>query len=367
MTDPKLLVALCTADAVGLLLGGWWCARARPASGSRERVYAVLGIVLVMSVFTAIGWPWRGFAVLRAWCHGLFCVLLPLVAVRALRLYPRWPRVSVLLLLGALMGEACYFWARRVEPFRLEVTHERITSSRLAGLERPVRVVAVADLQPDEIGAHEIAMFDRIVALEPDLVVFLGDTLLSYGPYFSLQQPLLLAQLARLSPRLGMFAVDGDVDADAARQVFAGSQVAVLMDSHAELPGVPIDVIGLSRARSRRHQLDAGLLRRLAGERFPLVIGHAPDYMRAVLERRVAVDGLLLAGHTHGGQVQVPGFGPLITLSSVPRWLAGGGVFQVGKSWLAVSRGVGMERDDAPRIRFWCRPQLLVLDLAAGD
>ena len=139
----------------------------------------------------------------------------------------------------------------------------------------------------------------------------------------------------------------------------------MLTDASASLDGVPIDLHGLSRTRSRAPFLDAGLVRRLPGARFPILLGHAPDYMQAVLRGGLDADALMLAGHTHGGQVQIPGFGPLVTLSSVPRWLAGGGVFQRGASWLVCSRGIGMERGHAPRIRFACRPQLIVLELQA--
>ena len=49
--------------------------------------------------------------------------------------------------------------------------------------------------------------------------------------------------------------------------------------------------------------------------------------------------------------------------------MAGGGLFALGDSWLSLSRGIGMERGDAPRIRFLCRPELVVLELrpAASD
>jgi predicted MPP superfamily phosphohydrolase len=362
MADPQLIAALATADAASLLVGAWLALRVPVRGAWREAAWLVPAAVVVGVVFVEVGSRWHGFAVLRAACHALFCVLLPLLAVRAWTWRRRWPRAAVAALSAAVGGEACYVWALHVEPFRLEVTTEWVYSRRLTGLAAPVRVVAIADLQPDEIGAHEVAVFDRVVALRPDLVVFLGDTFSVHGEQFSLQQPLLHAQLARLQPRLGMFAVDGDVDADAAHRVFEGTAVRVLVDEHEALPDVPIDVIGLSRARSRRLSMDAGLVRRLGGDRF--VLGHAPDYMHVAFEHRLRIDGLLLAGHTHGGQVQVPGFGPLITLSSVPRWLAAGGVFRAGDAWLGVSRGIGMERDDAPRIRFWCRPQLLVLDLA---
>jgi predicted MPP superfamily phosphohydrolase len=305
------------------------------------------------------------FSELRAACHLLFCVLLPVLALRALRVRRHAPVLAAQALLVAVTGEACYVWAREVEPFRLEVTHERVTSRRLQGLDRPLRIAAISDLQPEAIGPYEVSVFDALVAEQPDLVLFLGDTLWQYA--YPEMQGLLQAQLRRLSPRLGMFAVVGDVEGDlaATEAVFTGTGVRVLEDATAALPGVPIDVIGLSRPRSRRPAIDVALARQLHGERFPIVIGHAPDYMRAVLDGGLRADALFLAGHTHGGQVQVPFFGPLVTLSTVPRWLAAGGVFRRGDSWLAVSRGLGMESLMAPRIRFWCRPQILVLDLAA--
>jgi predicted MPP superfamily phosphohydrolase len=72
---------------------------------------------------------------------------------------------------------------------------------------------------------------------------------------------------------------------------------------------------------------------------------------------------LALAGHTHGGQVVVPFFGPLLTLSDVPRHVAAGGVHELGPVRVHVSRGVGMERGSAPQIRFFCPPEICLLTL----
>lgn len=372
-----LLPLLCALD-VALLTFGCWFAWRLPWRGLRRELALIAGFGLTVAfVLAGIAEHWfGGFATMRAGCHALFCVYLPTLACRGFRLLRthepadrrRWitgRRLALGTLFCALIGEGCYVWAREVEPFRLEITRERITSPRLRDLDRPLRIAAIADLQPDTIGAYEVSVFDALVAERPDLVVFLGDTLCRHAPGFLVQRELLHQQLARLNPRFGMFAVDGDADAGGARDIFADSSVQVLIDGHRELPGVPIDVLGLSRGRSRRTALDAGLVRHLGNERFGVVLGHAPDYMRSVLDGGLRTDALFLAGHTHGGQVQVPGLGPLITLSSVPRWLAAGGVFRRGETWLAVSRGIGMERDDAPRIRFWCRPQLLLLELHA--
>ncbi|MCU0863729.1 MAG: hypothetical protein MUC36_08065 [Planctomycetes bacterium] len=366
--SPAMLLLLCCVfDALALGIGSLLVLR-QPWRGVRtELIATAVAAGLVLGAISAVTLSGGGFALMRGWTHGLFCVLLPLLALRAIRVRRQAPRLATLWLTLAALGTGCYVWARRVEPFRLEVTTAVVTSPRLHGLPSPVRLAVVADLQTDAIGSYEVSVFDRLVELAPDLILFLGDYLQLDAEAGARELPALHTQLARLRPRLGMFAVDGDVDGalGGAAQVFAGTAVKVLNDASASLDGVPIDLHGLSRTRSRAPFLDAGIVRRLPGERFPILFGHAPDFMQAVLRGGLDTDALMLAGHTHGGQVQIPGFGPLVTLSSVPRWLAGGGVFQRGASWLVCSRGIGMERGHAPRIRFACRPQLIVLELQA--
>jgi predicted MPP superfamily phosphohydrolase len=82
--------------------------------------------------------------------------------------------------------------------------------------------------------------------------------------------------------------------------------------------------------------------------------------MRLHNESRVA---LALAGHTHGGQIFVPFFGPPLTLSRIPRHMAAGGLHELNGVPLHVSRGIGMERGSAPQIRFLCPPEISLLTL----
>jgi predicted MPP superfamily phosphohydrolase len=70
----------------------------------------------------------------------------------------------------------------------------------------------------------------------------------------------------------------------------------------------------------------------------------------------------VLAGHTHGGQVVLPLFGPPRTASRLPRLYAGG-LHDFAGTPLHVSRGVGMERGFAPPLRFLCPPEICVLDV----
>ncbi|MCB9876291.1 MAG: metallophosphoesterase [Planctomycetes bacterium] len=363
------LLLLCMADVVALVAAAAVALRARPRTAWRE-----LATMLSFGLVAGLGLgvlqrPFGNFAVLRGFAHAISCVILPVWLLRAVVLRRRHRWLAGALVAAFVVGEGCYLWAREVEPFRLEVTTHVCTSEKLRGLERPLCIACVADLQTDAIGAYEVSVFDRLVELQPDLVLFLGDYLQLEGEELAAELPKLRAQLQKLSPPLGMFAVEGDVDwpAGDAAGVYEGTAVRALDDGVASLHGVPIDLIGLGRRRSRLEFADAGLLRRAgaqgAGARFPIVFGHAPDFMQSVLRGGLDLDCLMLAGHTHGGQIQVPGFGPVMTLSSVPRWLAGGGVFPRGRAWLGVSRGVGMERGHAPRVRFCCRPQLMVIEL----
>jgi predicted MPP superfamily phosphohydrolase len=94
-----------------------------------------------------------------------------------------------------------------------------------------------------------------------------------------------------------------------------------------------------------------------------LGVVHAP-YLR-VLDA-MARDGadLIVAGHTHGGQLAVPGFGALVTNCDLDRKRAKG-LHHHRDSWLHVSAGLGTS-PYAP-VRFACRPEATLLTLVAAD
>ena len=91
------------------------------------------------------------------------------------------------------------------------------------------------------------------------------------------------------------------------------------------------------------------------------MLSHKPDAVYN-LEPASRVD-LVVAGHTHGGQVVLPLFGPPITLTSVPREIARGGLGEMDGRTIYVSRGIGMERGQAPPLRFLCPPEISLLTL----
>ena len=97
------------------------------------------------------------------------------------------------------------------------------------------------------------------------------------------------------------------------------------------------------------------------GDAVTILLSHRPDTVLG-LPPSAGID-LTVAGHTHGRQIAVPGFGPLTTLSNVPRRVGAGGLHEVAGNRIYVSTGVGMERGQAPQLRFFVPPSVAVLEL----
>jgi predicted MPP superfamily phosphohydrolase len=76
--------------------------------------------------------------------------------------------------------------------------------------------------------------------------------------------------------------------------------------------------------------------------------------------------GLFLAGHVHGGQVALPYYGALLTLSKFGKRFERGLYPDADGFPMYVSRGIGMEGGRAPRVRFCARPEVALIELVPG-
>lgn len=121
------------------------------------------------------------------------------------------------------------------------------------------------------------------------------------------------------------------------------------------LDGLPIELLGLDDAHIEKQ--DLRVVPRRAEDRFGFAVMHSPD---SAPEAAACGYDLIVAGHTHGGQVRLPGVGALITNSDMPRRLASG-LIRIGSSWMSLSPGLGTSKY-AP-FRFWCRPEATLLEL----
>ncbi len=322
--------------------------------GSRRNwrtAIGVLGIYLFSMLVLAVLLGGPSFAAIRFLAFGLF-IHLPLVLVGIAIIARRSARsLSIIATLSALIVLAAAIDAVWVEPQWLEVTRHRIVSEQV---DQPIRIAVVADLQTDQLTGYEKKVFDQLFDAEPDVILFAGDYLQAGSDsWFELaeQYQSFFGGYDWKAP-LGAYAVGGNTDHPEWIRIFEKTPVHCSRKTEV-IRNDQIQVTGLSMAES----FDT-TLRVPATNRFHIVLGHSPDFALGEINA-----DLLVAGHTHGGQVQIPFWGPIITLSAVPRaWACGITEIAPGKN-LVVSRGIGMERGDAPRLRFWCRPQLMIIDV----
>jgi uncharacterized protein len=123
--------------------------------------------------------------------------------------------------------------------------------------------------------------------------------------------------------------------------------------------GVRMEVLGLDDPHIERQDLRVAA--RTDGHAFGLAVVHSPD---PAPELAALGYQLILAGHTHGGQVRLPVVGALVTNSTIPTKLCMG-LSRLGPSFLHVSPGLGTSKY-AP-FRFLCRPEATVIELTSRD
>lgn len=222
--------------------------------------------------------------------------------------------------------------------------------------EPPVRAVLISDIHvagPDMPPARLERIVAQIEALNPDIVLIAGD-LVSDKRFATRTYRLAdaVAPLAGLQPRLGVFAVLGNHDhwrsAIEARATLEAIGIRVL-DNEAANAG-PLAIGGLDDDFTGQDDLPAtlGAMRRQAGAR--LLLSHSPDPFPS-LPPEV---GLMLAGHTHCGQIRLPLIGAVSTMSEHGERYACGRIDEGGRTLIV---GAGLGTSILP-LRLGARPDL---------
>ena len=149
----------------------------------------------------------------------------------------------------------------------------------------------------------------------------------------------------------------GANDARRLRQVLAAAGVDVLTNEARPLYGGRLSIAGVDDPATRRDDL-GHTLANVPDAACCVLLAHGPDIvLRAGADARRR--GLILAGHTHGGQIRLPVVGALLTESAGPRRLAMG-LHVVRGVPLVVWRGVGYSGLD---LRIGCPPEVALLTL----
>jgi len=217
------------------------------------------------------------------------------------------------------------------------------------------RILHLSDLHVDD-GLRADGLLAALAGCEADLAAFTGDFTIGYGRSEEAAVAYVGRLLAALRPRCPLIlGVRGNSDRPELMPRLARAGLTVL--DNRSLPvsrgGETIWVAGVD---DPHHEAD-DLGRALEGvpERaFKVLLAHSPDVLLRLGGRQV---GLILAGHTHGGQVRLPVIGPLVTKTRLPRRFSRGLIRGDGFC-CHVSPGLG-----GIPLRFRCPPEVAWLTL----
>lgn len=267
-----------------------------------------------------------------------------------------WIRWGILAM--GVAGILCILYGRFVEPFWIEVRHLRLPSSKLAHGTAPLRILHFTDTHCDDWGPNE----ERLLAIareeKPDLIAFTGDACNNPDCGYKAFQRL----LGGLDAPYGCYAVRGNWDVWYWDHLplFEGSRFQELSGESRllEVRGTPVAVAGLAYDQSVGR-----LLEPLPTQAFTILLYHTPDLIR---DPEIQRADLYLAGHTHGGQVCLPFYGAMVTMSKYGKAYEAG-LYRNGACRMYVSRGTGMEGGFMPRVRFCCRPEVVVIEVVPEE
>lgn len=256
---------------------------------------------------------------------------------------------TALALLG--LGLGCFAYGLFIEADWVQVTRLTVTTNKWPS-GKALRVAHVSDLHVDRESRALDRITEVLAAEQVDLIVFTGDSLNSAAAL-----PIFRSTFGGWPARLGRFAVRGNHDVYRWGQLdlFGGGVATELMtDVPLLLDGGRLAICG---APFRALDGVENCLQKSPPGAFALFAYHSPD----LIEVMPAPVDLFLAGHTHGGQVALPFYGALVTMSVLDKRYEAGR-YQVGPTTLYVNRGVGFE-PNFPRVRFFARPELTLIDV----
>lgn len=287
--------------------------------------------------------------------------------------------MTELLFYALAAGAALFFWIQYVEPNWHLIRRVKVPSKHHP-LKHPIRILHLSDLHFDRKSRVKSRFFNRLARIHVDFVFLTGDLIDTVQGIHAC-----VKEIRKLKPKYGVYAVLGNHDyriyppfepflrvlyghefsvdrpeADQLKAELRAAGINLLANENVSVPlghsGDSVCLVGIddpvthhANLRKAFHDVPKGILR--------LALVHSPVVFPSLQKRGITV---AFAGHTHGGQVRLPGLGAVIhwvrrlepIIDSTNRFGFMG----------LVSRGVGAQ--SRASFRFFCRPEALLVEVA---
>lgn len=268
-----------------------------------------------------------------------------------------------IVLIFFLIGLALGIYASCIEPFRLKTVSWTIDSPKWPS-PHELRIAVLTDphvIRPWMTPSHLAKIVEQTNQLKPDIIVLLGDYVGTHPFGLQVDPDAGLAPLKALSAPCGVFAVLGNHDLHGAKgwpQALVKTGIPVLQNQAAALTchDQRLWMAGLEDLFRQKSDIQKALAQ-VTDQNPVIMLMHEPDSFAQMPQSVV----LSLAGHTHGGQVQLPFWGPVagVIPSQYGNRYVYGHIVEEGKD-MVVSSGLGMT---GLPLRFLTVPEIALVTL----
>jgi predicted MPP superfamily phosphohydrolase len=236
--------------------------------------------------------------------------------------------------------------------------HLRFTFDTLPDAFHGFKILHLSDLHIDGLSGLAERIVFSLRTLEVDLCVLTGDYRFCTRGSCQEVYPRMAQLLAGVNARHGIVGVLGNHDVAEMVPEFEGMGVKMLLNAAVEIRRHSdcLWIVGVDDPHYYGCDDLPGALLDVPTDAFKILLAHTPELLAEAHQHGVY---LYLCGHTHGGQICLPFFGPLITHANCPRKYVRG-AWQYGKVKGYTSPGVGCS---GVTVRFLCPPEIVLIEI----
>lgn len=252
-------------------------------------------------------------------------------------------------------------------PSRLKLNYRYIESEKIHMDLDGLQIAFISDIYYNNFMDKERFdnVLDKLNETNPDIVIFIGD-LIDDDNLKNLTDPIkesLLLQLNQITAKYGKFAVLGE--SDYINEEIETTVTQILFDADFEV--IKNNMIKISKDTNNYFQLvgiDSPLdgkaditkaYENVSDKNFTLTIVHTPDTTNDLPQNKT---DLVVAGHSHGGQIKIPLLGQLYNQELANDYYSG--LYNVGEIKLFVTNGVGTSNKD---VRIFAPAEIVIYTL----
>ncbi|PQZ58916.1 MULTISPECIES: metallophosphoesterase [Bacillus] len=255
-----------------------------------------------------------------------------------------------------------YYYAKYIEPHCLSVVQHTLKSPLIPKSFHGMKIIQFSDLHLGYYFSlqHLSQIVFKINAEKPDIVLFTGDLIDNYQTYT--ETPFVASILRNIEAPFGKFSIYGNHDhggygteyydhimLESGFQLLKNKEKRIRLLDNSEISIFGIDDILLGKPKIEE------TLRRAQQNIYTIVLVHEPDIAPQIAKYPI---NLQLSGHSHGGQVQLPFLGAIITPALAKHYIEG--FYTIRDLTLYVNRGLGRTR--VP-FRFMAKPEITLFTL----